>query len=266
MNNIEILACALEYIEAHLREDIKTDAVAEKCFCSKSALEKIFRYVNHISVHDYVIRRRMMLAARDIASNPEKSLLDVALSCGYSTNESFSRAFRNVWNCNPSEFRSNPRFSELFPRLRPPIQDGGIYTNMSRNVDISELYELFQSRKDCYFVCGDIKHLVPINEIAHKAGDLAILESMNRMEKEAGEEDVLFRIGGDEFVILTNTTDIKYAEELGERIRSYNGQPILFEGREIPLSLYITILKFEGDHITYKKLFEQLYSAMMKNK
>ena len=54
-------------------------------------------------------------------------------------------------------------------------------------VDISELYDLFLEWKDCYFICCDIKGLVPINEISYKAGDLAILETVRRMEKCAGD-------------------------------------------------------------------------------
>ena len=265
MNNIEILAKALEYIEAHLKDDIKTEDVAKACFCSKSALEKIFRWFR-ISVHDYVIRRRMTLAAKDIALNPNKNLIDVALSCGYSTNESFSRTFKNVWNCNPSEFRGNPQFSELFPRLYPPLQDGGSYIMMRRNVDISELYELFRQRKDCYFVCADIRSLMPINEISRKAGDIAIIETMNRLEKEAGDEDIVFRIGGDEFVILTNSEDIEYAQDLGERIRMYNEKTFEFDKKEIPLSLHLAVVKYEGGNIRYKNLFEQLHNAIIDNK
>lgn len=138
--------------------------------------------------------------------------------------------------------------------------------SMRRNVDISELYELFKQRRDCYFVCSDIKSLVPINEISHKAGDLAILESMNRMEREAGEEDIVFRIGDDEFVILTNSEDVKYAQDIGERIRKYNGQGFLYEDKEIPLSLHIAVAKYEGTNIRYKDLFEQLHTAIIENK
>ena len=69
--------------------------------------------------------------------------------------------------------------------------------NNRKRVDISELYDLFVQRRGCYFVCCDIDHLIPINEISNKAGDLAILESLRRMEAVAGAEDVIFRIGGD---------------------------------------------------------------------
>lgn len=267
MNNIEILANAFEYIEKHLREDIKTEDVAASCYCSKSALEKIFRYLNHISVHEYMVRRRMMLAARQITNEPECNLLEVALNCGYSTNESFTRAFKRVWNCNPSDFRSRSRFSELYPRRYPPIQDGGTYINMRRNVDISELYELFQERKSCYFVCCDIKKMDPINAISHRAGDLAILESMNRMEREAGEEDIVFRIGGDEFAMLTNSEDISYAEGICARIKECNGKCFNFERQEIPLSLHAAIVKLEGRECRrYRDLFERLHIAIEENK
>lgn len=266
MNNMEILANAFEYIEENLQGEIKTKDVAQACFCSKSALEKIFRCVSNISVHEYVTKRRMMLAAKMIVAGRADSLLDVALCYGYSTNESFSRAFKSVWNCNPSEFKPGKRFSELFPRFYPPIQDGGAYINMRRNVDISEMYDLFVQRKNCYFVCCDIKSLMPINEIAYKAGDLAIIETMKRMEKEAGEEDIVFRIGGDEFVMLTGSEDIKYAEEICERIRKYNGQTFEFEEKEIPLNLHVAIVKFEGSNLRYRDLFEQLHITIMENK
>ncbi len=266
MNNMEILANAFEFIEENLQNEIKTNDVAEACYCSKSALDKIFRCISHVSVHEYIVKRRMMLAAKLIVSGEADSLLDVALRCGYSTNESFSRAFKSVWTCNPSEFKNNKRFSELFPRFYPPIQDGGTYINMRRNVDISEMYDLFVQRKNCYFVCCDIRSLVPINEIAYKAGDLAIVETINRMQKEAGEEDIVFRIGGDEFVMLTNSEDVNYAEEISERIRKYNGQTFTYDGKDIPLNLYITIVKFEGSTLRYRDLFEQLHMTILDSK
>ena len=264
MNKIEILTTALEYIEANLSADIKTEDVAGACYCSKAALEKLFRCINRMSVHDYVVRRRMTLAARKLRECPELSVLDVALAYGYSTNESFSRAFKKVWDCNPSEFKENPRHFELFPRRYPPTMKGDAI--IMRNVDISELYELFKVRKNCYFVCCDIDHLVPINEISHKAGDMAILESLRRMEAEAGDEDVIFRIGGDEFVMLTGSEDVAYAEAAAERIRKYNGEPIVFEGREIPLRLHIAVTKSSSGQVRYKDLFEQLHSAIMEVK
>lgn len=195
MENLDLLAKALEYMENHLREELRTEDVAYACFCSKSTLEKLFRYVNHLSVREYLIRRRMTLAARELWKNPDLGIMDVALEYGYSSHEAFARAFKQIWNCNPSEFR-NARFTELFPRLRVPAEEGEEYMMCRRQVDISELFDLFQERKDCYFVCCDIKNMMSYNEISRKAGDLAILEQIRRMMEASGEEDVIFRIGG----------------------------------------------------------------------
>lgn len=260
MDKIEILAGAISYIEENLQLDIRTEDVAKACYCSKSTLEKMFRCINNISVRDYLIRRRMMFAAKMIKAQPERSVLDVALDCGYGTNESFSRAFKSIWNCNPSEFRESVHVAELYPKRCIPEQNGG--TMMGKNVDISELYEVFKERKECYFVCADIKSLVPINEISHKAGDLALLETLSRLENAAGEEDIVFRIGGDEFVILTNRKEIEYASGLAEQIRSKNGQTFIFEDKQIPLHLHVAVVKFEGDMIRYKDLFQQLHRTI----
>ena len=264
MSHLELLAKAVEYIEQHITEDIHTEDIAANCFCSRSSLEKIFRLVSHLSVRDYIMRRRMTKAAKMLVEEPAKSVLDVAVFYGYSSNEAFTRAFRQVWNQLPSEFRDRGRSSELFPRMIP-LELG--VPKMNRTVfDISELYDLFQARRDCYFVCCDIDHLVPINEISHKAGDLAILESMNRMDAVAGEDDVLFRIGGDEFALLTNSEDEAYAKNLAEQILSRNGEPIDFEGRKIPLSLYAGVVKLGKKVGRYSEMFSELQSVIMKAK
>ena len=266
MNNIEILANALEFMEENLQNEIKTQDIADACYCSKSALEKIFRHINRISVREYLIKRRMTIAARMLASDMQLSILDVALVCGYSTNESFSRAFRTVWNCNPSEFKARKDIFELFPRLCPPMHEGGTYMSGRRNVDISELYDLFVQRKDCYFVCCDIQNLIPINEIAYKAGDMAILEALKRMECEAGENDIVFRIGGDEFVMLTDSKDKAYADGVCDRIKAYNGTPIRYEEQEIPLNLYVCAVKIESSCLRYRDLYEQLNNEINNSK
>ena len=266
MNNMEILTNALSFIEENLANDIKTQDVAEACYCSKSVLEKIFKCIGKHGVHEYIMKRRMTIAARMIVSEKADHMLDIAIACGYSSNEAFSRAFKSVWNCNPSEFKAKTECFELFPRLHPPIQDGGAYMSERKHVDISELYDLFVQRKDCYFVCCDIKELLPINEISLKAGDLAILESMKRMEKEAGEDDIVFRIGGDEFVMLTSREEKEYALGVCEKIKAYNGKTFIFDGREIPLHLHTSVVKFVGKNMRYRDLYDQLHLAILDSK
>lgn len=264
MQRIELLMTALEYIEIHLRDEIRTEDIAAACFCSKSTLEKLFRRVHNISVHEYIVRRRMTLAAKKLSTQPELPILDIAVEYGYSTHESFARAFEQVWNCRPSEFRT-ARFTELFPRFHEPPQKGDNYVMQRRHVDINELYDLFQERKDCFFVLCDIKHMIAINDISRKAGDLAILEQMRRMTAASGEEDITFRIGGDEFCILTGSSDQAYAEQIAEKIRSMNGQTFSYEDQEIPLNLYVTTVSIKECN-RYDEVFAGLHNALKASK
>ena len=264
MQRIELLMTALEYIEIHLRDEIKTEDIASACFCSKSTLEKLFRSVHNISVHEYIVRRRMTLAARKLSAQPELPILDVAVEYGYSTHESFARAFEQVWNCKPSEFRT-AKFTELFPRLNVPPQEGDNYVMQRRHVDINELYDLFQERKDCFFVLCDIRHMIEINDISRKAGDLAILEQMRRMTAASGEDDITFRIGGDEFCILTCSSNHAYAEQIAEKIRSMNGQTFSYEDQEIPLKLHVTTVSLKECN-GYEEVFAGLHNAIKECK
>lgn len=265
MQNIDLLVYSLEYIETHLQDNLKTTDIAKACCCSKSTLEKLFQYVYSISVHQYVIRRRMMLAAKTLIEQPELSILSVAMEYGYNSHEAFARAFKEIWNCNPSEIRQR-KFSEIFPRFREPIQEGEPYIMQRKCVDISQLYDLFMERKDCYFICCDIKSLVPINNISRKAGDLAILTAMQRLNDLTGQEDIVFRIGGDEFCILTDNTDASYAEKLVETIQQHNGETFPYNEQEIPLNLYAIATKFNGTVLKYNELFTELHMAIKDSK
>ena len=263
MANLDLLMRSLGFIEDHLEDTVavQTEDIAEACFASKSALEKVFKYTIHISVHDYIMRRKMTRAARMMMENPNLSILDIAVQFGYSSHEAFTRTFTQVWNCNPSEFRKRsvdrPHTVELFPRITGFIQVEG-ETLMRRTVDISELYDFFKSRRNCWFVCGDIVHLIPINDISHKAGDVAIAEALRRMESVCGPEDVVFRIGGDEFALLTNSSEQAYAEDLKEKILAMNGELLPYEGEEIPLSLYAKVTKIEDGTLRYAEIFPKL--------
>lgn len=268
MENLVLITRTLELLEDHLTENIKTEEIARRLYCSKSTLEKLFRFATNMSIRDYVIRRRMSRAARDLAADPEEAaILDVALKYGYNSHEAFTRAFKSVWNITPSEYRKNPVRYELFPafRLEKELMEDERMKS-KKKVDISKLYDDIRERQSCYFVAVDIKNLIPINEISRKAGDLAILTAMNRLETAAGEEDIVFRIGGDEFVALTNSKDKAYAEAMAAKILKQNGEPFSYEGREIPLNLHVTCYQLETANLKYAELLADLQNRLDQTK
>jgi len=264
MENLGLLIEALEFIEKNLASPIRTESISEHLHCSKSTIEKLFKYVNNISIRDYIIRRRMSRASRDLVKNPDRSLLDIGMEYGYGSNEAFTRAFQSVWQVSPSEFRKNPSEFELFPgyRIERELLEDKKMTDRKK-VDISELYDCIKERKGCFLILGDIKGLIPINEISRKAGDLAIISAMKRMEQAAGQQDIVFRIGGDEFVILTDSTDEAYAKKLCGEIVSHNDECISWDGNEIPLTLYVKAVRYEGGSaLRYSDFFTMLHSEI----
>ena len=269
MANIELLVRTLSFIEDNLNSDLQTEDIAKACYASKSSLEKNFKEAAHFSVHDYMTRRKMMKAAKQLIQMPESNILDVAVEYGFSSHEAFTRAFFNVWNCNSKEFRETytkrSRVPELFPQIMGFYQLKG-ENYMRRSVDISEMYDFLKNRKNCYFVCADIRSLIPINEISTKAGDIALSETMKRLLDCSSDEDVAFRIGADEFTLLTNSTDKAYAEQIRNKILSLNGQTFDFENQKIPLNLYVTVTKLESESFKYADLFGKLIGALTEEK
>lgn len=267
MDNLSFLMNSLSFIEQNLNNEIKTEDIAKNCFASKSSLEKTFKYFTHFSVHDYIVRRRIMKASQLMITKPSLSLLDVAVEYGYSSHEAFTRAFYSVWNCTPSEFKEKyserKKIPELFPQITGFFQNQGELF-MRRTVDISQFYDLIIQRKKCYFVCCDIKSLIPINEISRKAGDLALSETMKRMLDCSSDEDIVFRFGADEFALLTNSEDITYAESIVNKILASNGKTFVFEDKEIPLNLYTSITKADEGTMHYDQLFTKLTSSIRK--
>ena len=77
---------------------------------------------------------------------------------------------------------------------------------------------------------------------------------------------IMFRIGGDEFVLLTNKTDINEAEEIRQRVFSHNEETVTFNGEQLPVSLHGGIMKLETARgLRYSKLFTELVEAGREN-
>ena len=112
-----------------------------------------------MSVRDYIVRRRMTKCARALCEEPERSILDIALQYGYGSNEAFTRAFHQVWNCSPSQFRKSQQPVELFPRLMCPLETGDDYMKERKHMDITELYDLFTAHHALHVKSSRINEL-----------------------------------------------------------------------------------------------------------
>lgn len=101
MNVLESMNATIEYIEEHLLDELHVPQIAAATGIIESDLQKTFYALTGISVVEYVRRRRLSLAAYELQKRDE-SVLDVALKYGYTSPDSFTRAFRQMHGITPS--------------------------------------------------------------------------------------------------------------------------------------------------------------------
>lgn len=258
---LQSLTDALEYIEENLSGDISQEDCARSACCSLSGLQKMFRYIFHRSVGEYVTARRLTKAAQDLQKG-ELSVLEIAIKYGYGSAEAFTRAFSRLWGMTPTAYRREWSFSGICPKLdfpRHTLYEGVLI--MTNRFDISELYDYIRGKKGTYMLSFDISHLTPINrDHGSEAGDKVILEGLRRIDAECAEGMLMFRIGGDEFTLVTGLSDKAEVEKLAEKILSRNGEPINHNGVDIPVSMRAGAVLITG-RPTYSELFVKLTAA-----
>ncbi len=278
MRNFMILSDALGFIDENLCEPISQEDIARACFCSVSQLQKLFRYAFCFSVKEYIEKRRLTQAAKDIV-NTNMTITDISAKYQYNSPEVFSRAFARIWNLNPSAFRKRQRnqgrtgqlpkrFSGLFPKITDfeYIGDSERGIIMSRKLDISEVYDVLKEQIGTYVLCFDIVGLLPINDISRGLGDKAILESLQRIESVADDNMLLFRIGSDEFALVTCLNEVGLVKELASKVIAKNGEVIHHKEFECPLSLRAGAFKMNSQILKYNELYSNMQEAINRTR
>ncbi len=262
MKSASVLVAALEVVEERLREPLNVDDLAKACYSSCSGLQKLFGYAFNCPVSEYITKRRLSCATRDLVESGRR-IIDIALDYQYSSSEAFSRAFKRFWGVAPSEFRKTRRFTDLFPRFVVETENGGIAMSNRKPVDLSTLYDELKSLGGTFVLSTDLVGFMQINkEYGHAAGDLVLAEAFARIERELQPDMLLFRIGGDEFAVVTALSDGRAAEALARRITARNGDKLKHGGQSIPIVIRIGISRIPTGALSYKKALEIMESSV----
>jgi transcriptional regulator, AraC family len=116
MSWIESIQKAIGYMEEHLLEDISIEQIAKEANASAFHFQRTFTILTDISPLEYLRRRRLTLAAQELANSRIK-VIDLAYKYGYDTPESFTKAFRRQHGISPSEARKSTRKLKFYSRL-----------------------------------------------------------------------------------------------------------------------------------------------------
>lgn len=116
MDFLSRMGAVVDYIEEHITEDMDYNELAKLVSCGVYQFGRIFSYVVGISLSDYIRRRRLSLAALELQEGNSK-VIDIALKYGYSSPDSFARAFHNLHGITPKEACTLGAKLRLYPRI-----------------------------------------------------------------------------------------------------------------------------------------------------
>lgn len=93
----------LNYIEAHLEENLSLDRLASIFYVSKYHIAHLFKENLGLSLHQYILKKRLSLCRDAILGGTE--INEAALLCGFGDYSSFYRAFKKEYGVSPREYK-----------------------------------------------------------------------------------------------------------------------------------------------------------------
>jgi AraC-like DNA-binding protein len=105
---------AMSYVDAHVDARLKVSEIANVVHLSSSHFSRAFKRTFGMTVHAWVMRRRIEMA-QTLMLNTSQKLSEIALRCGLSDQSHLTRWFRRVVGETPGSWRRE-RYE---PRIRP---------------------------------------------------------------------------------------------------------------------------------------------------
>lgn len=141
----ECISNAILYIEENITEDITIKDIAEQVFVSPFYFQKGFTLLCGFTVGEYIKKRRLTLAGGELISTDQK-IIDIAIKYGYSSPDSFTKAFIRFHGVTPVSVRKGETMIKSFAPLKIKVTLEGGYTMDYKIVE-----------KDQFTVCGVAK-------------------------------------------------------------------------------------------------------------
>ncbi len=184
-------------------------------------------------------------------------------SCGYNSCFSMARAIHNGLN----------QKDNCYHYIKNKLSYIAYHDELTGLMNRSAFYETLknilkndQSRKAVLII--DIDDFRNINDtLGHESGNEVLKETAHRLQELIGKEDVLFRIGGDEFgIVLLNMTGKLSSTITAERIKNSFNKPIKIGSSMIYVNLSIGISVSPENGNDYETLVKKAETALYEAK
>jgi AraC family transcriptional regulator len=113
----------VEFIEEHLEDDITVESLASTACLSRFHFARAFKAATGKAPHQFISVKRLELA-KWLLTEGRRSLTDIAVTCRFSSQANFSRAFNRETGMTPGQYRAMatwPTFISQFRQRAPAI-------------------------------------------------------------------------------------------------------------------------------------------------
>ena len=93
-----------ELVKAKMEQDLTLEEMARCVGLSTAHFSQMFRKSTGESPRQFLLRQRVE-RAKDMLAAPKARVLDVAVACGFKTQQHFARVFRGICGASPTEYR-----------------------------------------------------------------------------------------------------------------------------------------------------------------
>lgn len=128
MEYIERIQATLDYMEHHLDQTISMEELAKVACFSVFHFHRVFVLTLGDTAADYLRKRRLAKAA-ELLRTTDQRVLDIALTSGFQSHETFARAFKRQFQLTPLEYRKSGVSLALQPFVTlthaPRLHKGG---------------------------------------------------------------------------------------------------------------------------------------------
>lgn len=101
----DIIYKAVEYVAKNFRDEITLEKMAYDLCVSKYVLSRMFAKTFHCNFNKYVNGIRLNYA-QAILQDSKESITNIALDCGFESQRTFNRVFKERFKMTPREFRN----------------------------------------------------------------------------------------------------------------------------------------------------------------
>jgi len=103
-SSAKLLSDVNEYITERYTETIHLEDLANYCHLSKYYFAHQFKEITNLSFYEYLIVYRLDIA-KNLLTSTKQPISEIALQSGFANMRSFNRAFKDHFDCTPSQYR-----------------------------------------------------------------------------------------------------------------------------------------------------------------